>query len=46
MGDALKSVRDVEGAAGGAKHGSEANPGTSPTALGLVCAMVSAGTPK
>ena len=25
-------IRDVEGAEGGAKHGSEANPGTSPTA--------------
>ena len=30
---AVLSIRDAEGAEGGAKHGSEANPGASPTAV-------------
>ncbi len=33
---AVLSIRDAEGAEGGAKHGSEADPGASPTAVGRV----------
>jgi len=41
---AVLRVRDVEGGEAGAKHGSEADPGTSPTAwVGLWAGK--AGTP-
>jgi len=36
----------TEWSASGMEYGSEANPGTSPTAAGWICGLDGAGTPK